>query len=59
MVCKKLAVAPYRAPTVDFNSSFHATTLLDFPSLKMQPPVAASLGLIYFIGGILYAALKS
>ena len=37
LVCKKLAVEPYSAPTVLFNSSFQVTTLFDFPSLSTHP----------------------
>ena len=41
------------APTVDFNSSFQATTLLVLPSLQMHPGLVASSASTSFIGGIL------
>lgn len=48
LVCKKLAVAPYSAPTSDFSSSCRATTLFGFPSLRMHPAAGEFLNLYLF-----------
>ena len=46
------------APTVDFSSSFHETTLFVLPSLRMHTGVVPSFASTFFMGGIVYCSRK-